>query len=238
MHRSPISPRSGTVPFPFTWYVPCWTTAVVPQRIVIFENATHRENDVGLPRRPLPSPASRRTGRAALGCRLDCSSPTTCFASGSRTRSSMPRGWSTATYSGVRDLTWERADVLVWLDYGLPVVLARLVRRSVWRVATRAVLWNGNRETLLGQFVSRDGLVRCVVANYTRKRREYGRLLHAPAVHGACGFWRYGVSSRYRTAQCVSLGSVTQRLEGAMIPFLPKRPRISGFACGAAIRRS
>jgi len=84
------------------------------------------------------------------------------------------------SYSAVRDLTWERADTIVWLDYALPVVLARLIRRSVWRVATRAVLWNGNRETLLSQFVSRDGLVRWVVANYTRKRREYSRLLSQP----------------------------------------------------------
>lgn len=84
-------------------------------------------------------------------------------------------------YSAVRDLTWERADVLVWLDYGLPVVLARLVRRSVWRVATRTVLWNGNRETIAGQFISQDGLVRWVVSNYTRKRREYAQLLsHLP----------------------------------------------------------
>ncbi|HUR50722.1 MAG TPA: AAA family ATPase [Mycobacteriales bacterium] len=50
-------------------------------------------------------------------------------------------------YPAVRDLLWARADTLVWLDLPRWQVMARVVRRSVWRGLQRAELWNGNRET-------------------------------------------------------------------------------------------
>lgn len=49
-------------------------------------------------------------------------------------------------YSSVRDLMWDRADTLVWLDLPRWQVMLRVVRRSVWRVVRRTELWNGNRE--------------------------------------------------------------------------------------------
>jgi len=41
---------------------------------------------------------------------------------------------------------WERADTVVWLDYPRPLVMARVIRRSLSRVVRRTELWNGNRE--------------------------------------------------------------------------------------------
>lgn len=49
-------------------------------------------------------------------------------------------------YGVVRDLVWRRATHLVWLDYGRPVIMARVIRRSVWRAVFRTELWAGNRE--------------------------------------------------------------------------------------------
>ncbi len=49
-------------------------------------------------------------------------------------------------YSAIRDLVWERADTVVWLDLPKPVVMRRLIWRTLRRVATRQELWNGNRE--------------------------------------------------------------------------------------------
>ncbi|MBN1963509.1 MAG: AAA family ATPase, partial [Anaerolineae bacterium] len=40
--------------------------------------------------------------------------------------------WVTdGNYGAVRDLIWQQADTLVWLDYPLPVVMWRLWQRSV-----------------------------------------------------------------------------------------------------------
>jgi adenylate kinase family enzyme len=49
-------------------------------------------------------------------------------------------------YSLVRPLVWPRATHLIWLDYDRPVVMARVIRRSLRRAWTRDELWNGNRE--------------------------------------------------------------------------------------------
>lgn len=42
------------------------------------------------------------------------------------------------------------ADTVVWLDHARPVVLGRVVRRTVGRVVRRTELWNGNRESARG----------------------------------------------------------------------------------------
>ncbi|NLG68109.1 MAG: adenylate kinase, partial [Firmicutes bacterium] len=36
-------------------------------------------------------------------------------------------------YSRVRDILWPMADTVVWLDYPLPVILGRLLRRTARR---------------------------------------------------------------------------------------------------------
>jgi adenylate kinase family enzyme len=63
-------------------------------------------------------------------------------------------------YSKTRDLTWTRADTLVWLDYAFPLVLWRLFRRTLARIITQEDLWgSGNRESWRGTFFSRDSLL-------------------------------------------------------------------------------
>src|SRR6476469_9295606 len=50
-------------------------------------------------------------------------------------------------YNTVRDIFWGRAHTIVWLDYSLPVMLSRVVRRTLRRVLMQEELWSGNRET-------------------------------------------------------------------------------------------
>ena len=83
-------------------------------------------------------------------------------------------------YSVVRDLTWGRADTIVWLDYSLPVILARLTRRTFWRLATRVELWNGNRERLRATLLTRDSILVWALTTYRRRKRDYTRMLTPP----------------------------------------------------------
>ena len=83
-------------------------------------------------------------------------------------------------YSRVRDIVWPRADTLVWLDYRLPLTLWRLTRRTFRRVLRREVLWNGNRESWRGAFLSRESLLVWAVTNYRWKRLAYEQILGAP----------------------------------------------------------
>src|SRR5262245_12897867 len=50
-------------------------------------------------------------------------------------------------YSKVQDIIWDRADTVVWVDLPRHRVMRQLVARTLRRMATRAELWNGNRET-------------------------------------------------------------------------------------------
>lgn len=89
--------------------------------------------------------------------------------------------WVTdGNYSKVRDLIWPRAEMLVWLDYPLPVVLHRLMKRTLRRIVMREELWSGNRESLRGFFFSRDSLFLWVLQTYRKHRRTYPVLLKQP----------------------------------------------------------
>lgn len=83
-------------------------------------------------------------------------------------------------YGKARDITWGRAQALVWLDYRLAVCLARLVARTSRRLVTRVELWNGNRASWRGQF-SRDGLIPYTIRTYRGRRARYVALLQEPA---------------------------------------------------------
>lgn len=79
-------------------------------------------------------------------------------------------------YSQVRDLVWARAELVVWLDFALPVIVWRLLVRSIRRIRTREELWNGNREDIRGQFFSRDSLFVAALRSHARQRNTYAAL--------------------------------------------------------------
>jgi adenylate kinase family enzyme len=77
-------------------------------------------------------------------------------------------------YKSARDVLWSRADLVVWLDYALPVILSRYARRTTRRVLTRERLWNTNNVERLGMHLfQRDGLLWWILSTYRRRRREY-----------------------------------------------------------------
>ena len=75
-------------------------------------------------------------------------------------------------YESVRDITWSRADTVVWLDYPLALVVRRWAARTVSRIRTREEFWpgTGNRESLRNAF-RRDGLLWWILRTH-RGRRE------------------------------------------------------------------
>jgi adenylate kinase family enzyme len=83
-------------------------------------------------------------------------------------------------YGKARDLVWGRAELVVWLDYTLPLVLWRLLRRSLRRSLMREELWSGNRERLSHHFFSRDSLFVWALRTYRRRRVEIPMLFSRP----------------------------------------------------------
>ena len=82
-------------------------------------------------------------------------------------------------YHQVRDIVWNRADTVVWLDYPFRTIIARLTRRTLRRIRTHEQLWNGNREHIRGLF-TRDSVFLWAIRTYRRRRRQYPALLSRP----------------------------------------------------------
>ena len=86
-------------------------------------------------------------------------------------------------YSSVAaGVLWPRADTMVWLDYPLPLVLLRLLRRSLRRAITRELLWGTNRETLRELFFAKDSLLYYLLRTHRARRRRFAECLARPEV--------------------------------------------------------
>ena len=94
---------------------------------------------------------------------------------GSRRRSTRDGDWiAVGIYGQVRDIVWQRADTLVWLDLPLPQVMWRLFWRTLRRIVTQEDLWGtGNRESLGRTLFSRDSILLWALKTHGRNRRHF-----------------------------------------------------------------
>lgn len=90
-------------------------------------------------------------------------------------------GWVVdGNYSKLRDLTWGRADTVIWLDYSLGVVLSRVMRRTLARAFSGEELWSGNRERLGNAFLSKDSIILWALQTHRKNQRQYSALVSQP----------------------------------------------------------
>ncbi|WP_051713269.1 AAA family ATPase [Actinoalloteichus caeruleus] len=76
----------------------------------------------------------------------------------------------------VADTLWPRADLVVWLDLPLAVILPRILRRTVRRIRHRTELWAGNREDWSALFGRHSLLVWAVRSQRAHQAELPGRL--------------------------------------------------------------
>ncbi|WP_443062478.1 hypothetical protein [Streptomyces sp. NBC_00457] len=82
-------------------------------------------------------------------------------------------------YPEVRDLLWNRADTVIWLDYPKRVIMPRVLRRSFRRSLRREVLFGGNRETWTG-WMSREHPAWWAWSQHGTRRREVEHRVRDP----------------------------------------------------------
>ena len=101
-------------------------------------------------------------------------------------------GWVVdGNYSAVRDIVWDRADTVVWLDPPRWRVIRQITWRTLRRAVTRAELWNGNREPW-GNFFRLDPERSVIAWSWTRHHVYRDRYRHAMAdpAHAHLRFFR------------------------------------------------
>ena len=91
-------------------------------------------------------------------------------------------------YSVVRDILWPRATDLIWLDYDRPVIMRRVITRSVSRAVTGRELWNGNFEDWR-KWLHASHPIRWAWDTWAKNRARYEALLAAPE-HSHLRVWR------------------------------------------------
>lgn len=92
-------------------------------------------------------------------------------------------GWIVAgNYHVVRDIIWAKAEVIIWLDYPLPIVFWQLTRRTFSRWWNQELLWGTNREDLWTHFKlwSEESLFHWLFKTYWKRKREYPLLFSMP----------------------------------------------------------
>jgi adenylate kinase family enzyme len=90
-------------------------------------------------------------------------------------------GWVIdGNYSAVRDLIWERADTVIWLDLPRPLVMWQVVARTLRRMATREELWNANRERWRNLLDADESIVAWAWAQHAKYRDRYATAAAAP----------------------------------------------------------
>jgi adenylate kinase family enzyme len=83
-------------------------------------------------------------------------------------------------YSSQRDISWPRADVVVWLDAGLAVTMWRVLKRTYQRYRSREMLWGTNRERfwpLLKVWNQHESLLAWAIRQHGRKRQAYAAMI-------------------------------------------------------------
>jgi adenylate kinase family enzyme len=79
---------------------------------------------------------------------------------------------------GNRAQQFEKADLIICLDFPFRIILRRVLVRTVRRLVRREELWNGNRESLKMAF-SRERIILWVFQTYRRRRREFAELMRS-----------------------------------------------------------
>jgi adenylate kinase family enzyme len=87
-------------------------------------------------------------------------------------------------YTKARDLVWSRVELVMWLDYSLPVVMRQLVWRTLRRTLTGEELWSGNRERFRESFFTRDSVLWWALTTHRSRRVKYQAILARPQDHG------------------------------------------------------
>ena len=83
-------------------------------------------------------------------------------------------------YSVLRQVLWPRATHAIWLDYARPVIMRRVIWRSISRAVTGRELWNGNFEEWR-KWTHASHPIRWSWDNWARVRSRYEAAFADPA---------------------------------------------------------
>ncbi|MCX6081559.1 MAG: AAA family ATPase [Chloroflexi bacterium] len=123
--------------------------------------------------------------------------------------------WSIAgNYSTARDISWPRAQAVVWLDYPLWTIFWQLWFRTWRRWWSQELLWGTNRERLFSQFKlwsADESIFRWLFSTYWKRKREYPLLFGKPEYSHLQIFTMHNPQETEAWLKTISPGQVSSR---------------------------
>lgn len=82
-------------------------------------------------------------------------------------------------YRYLADITWQRSDLIIWLDYPMLFVLWRLFLRSVWRILTRQKVCGDNYESGAALFwpTYEYNILLCCLGESRKHQNDYPKFM-------------------------------------------------------------
>jgi len=71
---------------------------------------------------------------------------------------------------------WRKADMIIWCDYSFPLVMTRLLKRTLKRTLTKEELWNGNREGFITNFFTKDSIFVWMIKSWKKQKLRYSEI--------------------------------------------------------------
>ena len=78
-------------------------------------------------------------------------------------------------YRNAREILLPRADMVIQLDYSKPLVMKRVIWRTLWRILKHEVCCNGNYEGCRKSF-SKDSIILWAWTTFDKRKAEYAEL--------------------------------------------------------------
>ena len=75
-------------------------------------------------------------------------------------------------HTRIKERIWSFADYVIWLDFPLPLLIYRVIKRSIRQIVCKERLCNGNLETW-GRLLGKNSIVIWTLKSYFRRRRKY-----------------------------------------------------------------
>lgn len=92
-------------------------------------------------------------------------------------------GWVVSgNYSKLKDIYWQKADTIIWLDYPFMFVFCRLLKRSLVRIIDKRPICNGNYEFAL-KLVSRDSIMIWLFRSFNKRKKAGNDLFAQPDLY-------------------------------------------------------
>lgn len=79
-----------------------------------------------------------------------------------------------------QDITWPKADTLIWLDMPFWPNFWQLFKRTMKRAYTGEVICNGNTELLVRQFFSKKSILLWFLKTWHKNRKKYAAIFAKP----------------------------------------------------------